>query len=189
MPMTLCVGLTKKIEQPHYGSLPALGHLEVDVESSLLERNPAALQEQVRKVFAACRHEVETELEHGDRRKSRCPPPALETADHDPRNPFSTPQGGKYDPLGNDAEAANGDISSDDGESQRASASQLSYVRRLASRIGRAAALRVEVLARRRCGKPFVELSRLEASRLIATSRAVKAGELDWETILEEAAV
>ena len=68
------------------------------------------------------------------------------------------------------------------------SASQLNYVRRLASKIGRAAALRVEVLAQRSYGKPLGELSQDEASRLIATLRAVKAGKLDRETLLEEAA-
>jgi len=193
MPMKLSVGLTKKIGQPQYGSLAASCQLEVEVESSLLERDPGAFQERVRNVFAACRREVETELEHGDRRKSHCLPPAPETAEHDPKIPASTRQAAKHGPLGNgiaaNGAATNGDFTSDgDDESQPASASQLSYVRRLASRIGRAAALRVEVLAQRRCGKPLVELSRLEASRLIAILRAVKAGELDWETVLDEAA-
>jgi hypothetical protein len=75
-----------------------------------------------------------------------------------------------------------------EGEFLPASASQLDYVRRLASRIGRAAALRVEALAKRRFGKPLAELSRNEATHLILTLRAVKAGELDWETVLEESA-
>ena len=69
-----------------------------------------------------------------------------------------------------------------------ASKSQLSYVRRLASSIGRATALRVEVLAERSYGKALGELSRAEAGRLIATLRAVKSGGLDWETLPDEAA-
>lgn len=188
MPMKLSVGLTKKIGQPQYGSLAASCQLEVEVESSLFERDPSAFQERARKAFAACRREVETELEYGDRCKTHYLPPALEMANHEATNSLSSSQAAKHGPLGNGV-AANGDFTSDgDDESQPASASQLSYLRRLASRIGRTTALRIEVLAQRRYGKPLVELSRLEASRLIATLRAVKAGELDWETVLDEAA-
>jgi hypothetical protein len=191
--MKLSVGLTKKIGQPHYGSLAASCHLEVEVESSLLDWDLGAFQEHVRKAFAACRREVEAELENGDRRKSRCFPWAQEMTNREATNSPSTSPAARHSPLGNDAAAkgaaANGEFTSDgDDESQPASASQLSYLRRLASRIGRAAALRIEVLAQRRCGKPLVDLSHLEASSLIATLRAVKAGELDWETVLEEAA-
>ena len=188
MPMKLSGGLTKKIGQPQYGSLAASCHLELEVERSLLERDASAFQERVRDAFAVCRREVDAELESGDRRKSKCLPPAPEMANQDPTNSLSRNDAAKHNPQGNGT-MANGDFTSDGhDESQPASASQLSYVRRLASQIGRAAALRIEVLARRRYGKPLVELSRLEASRLIGVLRAVKAGELDWEAILEEAA-
>jgi len=70
-----------------------------------------------------------------------------------------------------------------------ASASQIDYVRRLAGRIGRAAGLRVEVLAQRCFGRPLAELSRHKAACLILALPAVKAGELNWETALEESTV
>lgn len=188
MPMRLCVGLTKKIGQPQYGSLAASCHLELEVEPSLIERDASAFQERVRNVFAVCRREVDTELESGDRRKSKCLPPAPEIANRDPTKSLLRNDAAKHNSQGNDT-MTNGDFTYDDGdESQPASASQLSYVCRLASRIGRAAALRVEVLAQRRYGKPLVELSRFEASHLIGALRAIRAGELDWETVLEEAA-
>jgi hypothetical protein len=46
----------------------------------------------------------------------------------------------------------------------------------------------VEVLAQRCFGKPLAELSRRQATRLILTLRAVKAGELDWEAVMEDSA-
>ena len=201
MPLKLNVGLMKKIGQPRYSSLSASCHLEIELESSLLERDAEGLQSRIRRTFAACRRAVETELAIGDLRRPARLPAELEAA-VEPA-PGSAALGlaekradadrnGTHLPAEGESHCASyiaGEAAHTDEPAVRpASASQLSYVRRLASRIGRAAALRIEVLAQRRFGKPLGELSRAEASRLIATLRAVKAGELDWETLLEEAA-
>jgi hypothetical protein len=198
MPLKLNVGLMKKIGQPHYGSLCASCHLEIEMESSLLERDADAFHDRVRRTFAVCRRAVETELAVGDLRRFDGPSTTLETAAG-----LATGDAGASRPLTEHAAkngalkrgavsagAADGDRGVPGGEEAflPASASQIDYVRRLASRIGRAAGLRVEVLAQRRFGKPLAELSRHEATRLILTLRAVKAGELDWETVLEEPA-
>ena len=197
MPLKLNVGLMKKIGQPHYGSLSASCHLEIELESSLLERDPEATLDRIRRTFAACRRAVETELAIGDVRKPPCLPAEIEAATEaagdegaallaDRRR--AAGRNGASPPAAHSGPQNGATAAADEAELAPASKSQLSYVRRLASSIGRAAALRVEVLAERSYGKPLGELSRAEAGRLIAMLRAVKAGELDWETLLEEAA-
>jgi hypothetical protein len=168
MPLKLNVGLSKKIGQPNYGSLGATCHLELELESSLLQTDADAFQQRVRQAYAACRRAIDAELAATHWRRSE----RLNT-----------------DRPTESATAA--DVGATGGETAAelpASASQLNYVRRLASRIGRAAALRIEVLAQRSYGKPLNELSREEATRLILTLRAIKAGELDFETVLEQSA-
>jgi hypothetical protein len=62
MPLTLNVGLTKKIGQPDYGSLGASCHVEVELDSHLLQHDLDGFQQQVRKAFVACRQAVHDEL-------------------------------------------------------------------------------------------------------------------------------
>jgi hypothetical protein len=163
MPLKLNVGLSKKIGQPNYGSVGASCHLELELESSLLQRDADAFQQRVRQAFSACRQAVDAELAvKAEHQVNRCQP-TNETMKQAGSDNARSPR--------------------TELEFQPASASQ-----RLASRIGRAAALRVEVLAQRSFGKPLAELSREEATRLILTLRAIKAGEMDFEAVLEESA-
>jgi len=155
------------------------------------------LQDRVRRTFAACRRAVEAELVIGDLRRSASAP-ADNEATAEPAagaaamgmaaEPCAAARNGTHPPAAQSGPQNGATAPADEDELAAVSASQLRYVRRLASSIGRAAALRVEVLAERSYGKPLGELSRAEASRLIAMLRAVKAGELDWETLLEQAA-
>jgi hypothetical protein len=198
MPLKLNVGLMKKIGQPRYGSLCASCHLEIEMESSLLESDADAFRDRIRRTFAVCRRAVETELAVGDLRRLDTRPATLEAAAGDAAgdaggNRRLAEHAAKSGVLKSGAgrnDAADGDRDGPDSEQEflPASASQIDYVRRLASRIGRAAGLRVEVLAQRCFGKPLAELSRRQATRLILTLRAVKAGELDWEAVMEDSA-
>lgn len=167
MPLKLNVGFSKKIGQPNYGSLGASCHLELELESSLFQGDPDAFHDRARQAFAACRRAVDAELagkaNSGSERQPAAARAKLQAA-------------------------AGAAASGGEAEQLPASASQLAYVRRLASRIGRAAALRIEVLAQRSFGKPLTELSRQEATRLILTLRSIKAGELDFESVLEQSA-
>lgn len=187
MPLSLNVGLMKKIGQPRYGSLSASCHLEIELESSLLERDAEGLQERIRRTFAACRRAVETELAIGDLRQPRRAA-AIEAAQGEAAIDLAIEGALVQPPAAESGLQRGADGATDEPEFSPASASQLNYVRRLASGIGRAAALRIEVLAQRSFGKPLGELSRAEAARLIATLRSVKAGELEWEKLLEDAA-
>ena len=203
MPLKLNVGLMKKIGQPRYGSLCASCHLEIELEGSLLESDADAFRDRVRRTFAVCRRAVETELAVGDVRRLDSPPATLEEAagdaagdaeanrpptDHSAKSGALKSSALKNGVVRNGVAAGDRDGPDSEEEFLPASASQIDYVRRLANRIGRAAGLRVEVLAQRRYGKPLAELSRRQATRLILTLRAVRAGELDWETVMEESA-
>ena len=62
MPLRLNVGLQQKKGLPHYGSLGAACHLELELEASLLERDPEEFHKQVAAAFAICRDAVAEEL-------------------------------------------------------------------------------------------------------------------------------
>ena len=61
MPLKLSAGLTKKVGLPNYGSLGAACHVELELDSALLQ-SPAALQAQVSLAYDVCRRAVEAEL-------------------------------------------------------------------------------------------------------------------------------
>ena len=62
MPLKLSVGLNKKIGLPNYGSLGASCSVELELDSHVIGRNPALLQQQAQQAFAACTQAVESEL-------------------------------------------------------------------------------------------------------------------------------
>src|SRR5438552_631577 len=62
MPLRLQVGLQQKIGLPDYGSLGASCQVELELDSQLLDRNPAAFQQEAERTFAACRQAVQAEL-------------------------------------------------------------------------------------------------------------------------------
>lgn len=62
MPLKLNVGLSRKMGLPNYSSLGASCHLEVELDSQLLEYDPEGFHDRVREAFEACTHAVEDEL-------------------------------------------------------------------------------------------------------------------------------
>lgn len=62
MPMTVRVGLAKKIGQPDYGSLGASCDIELELDGALLFHDLDGLQQKVRSAYAACRQAVNEEL-------------------------------------------------------------------------------------------------------------------------------
>ena len=62
MPMTVKVGLAKKVGQPDFGSLGASCEIELELDGSLLFHDLDGLQEKVRAAYVACRQAVNDEL-------------------------------------------------------------------------------------------------------------------------------
>ena len=62
MPMKLNVGVSRKFGLPNYGSVGASCSLEMEVDTGLLETDPAGLQARIRHVYAAARQAVQDEL-------------------------------------------------------------------------------------------------------------------------------
>ena len=61
MPMTISVGLTKKIGETNYGSRGASVNVELELDSSLVGE-PAKLQERIRQIFGIVRTSLAEEL-------------------------------------------------------------------------------------------------------------------------------
>ncbi|HUE72272.1 MAG TPA: hypothetical protein VMP01_15415 [Pirellulaceae bacterium] len=62
MPLTVNVGLSKKVGLPDYGSLGASCHVEVELDSSLVFSDLDAFQQKVKQAFVACSQAVSDEL-------------------------------------------------------------------------------------------------------------------------------
>ena len=62
MPMTVKVGLAKKVGQPDYGSLGASCDIELELDGGLLFHDLDGLQKKIQSAYVACRQAVNDEL-------------------------------------------------------------------------------------------------------------------------------
>jgi len=150
MPLTLNVGLSQKMGLPDYGSLGASCHVELELGSHLLDRNPDVFQQEVRAAFAACRQAVEEELDR--LRPSQSSQSANQSADSGncPRETHSA-----WRPI---------------------TTRQLDYVRQLAAQFEELGPHDLERFVEQRFERPLAELSSYEASSLIRMLRQIKSG-------------
>ena len=164
--MKAVVGLCKKVGLPDYGSLGATCHVEFDLDKALIQDDLESFHQQVRDAFSACSQAVHYELVR-QRVSSALENPALPK----PAN------------NGNGAPHRNGHQHVTP-TAARASDKQLIYLRQLARLVPAVGLRRLDEVAQNVCGKTTVVLSTAEASRLIDSLKAVKAGELDLQEIL-----
>jgi hypothetical protein len=76
MPMTLNVGISKKIGQANYGSLGASCNVQIELPANVIFDDPEAFQRQIRQAYSACTGAVTEELsrhrpDNGDPRQYR----------------------------------------------------------------------------------------------------------------------
>jgi hypothetical protein len=60
--LKVSVGLSKKVGLPEFGSLGASCHVEVELDSALLQNDLEKFQQHVRRAYAACAQAVNEEL-------------------------------------------------------------------------------------------------------------------------------
>jgi hypothetical protein len=190
MPLKLNIGLSKKIGQPDYGSLGASCNVEVELESSLLRNDLDGFHERVREAFVACRQAVIDELARHTGGESHDNGNARQ-----PTNGYgakTTGYGARTTGNGNGGGAnGNGDgysAAKTNGSSRRASAKQIDYINQLAGQIRMLGVRKLDQLCQKMYSKPLADLSGMDASGLIDTLRAIKAGEIDINQALNGAA-
>jgi len=173
MPLTLNVGLSKKLGLPDYGSVGASCSVQVELDAQLLRDDLDGFHAQVRNAYTACRQAIQDELS----RHQTNGVPQQPVANHD----ASAGRAGRHNGNGHSA-ISNGNAS------HTASSKRLDYINQLARQIRGLGIRRVESLAQRMFGKPLAGLSSLDASGLIDTLKAAKAGDVDLNGVLEDAA-
>lgn len=191
MPLKLTCGFSKKIGQPHYGSLGANCSVELELDSQMLQNDLDGFFQRVEAAYAACRQAVQAELDRnvsgGNGRCARPvdPPRGLNghaaTADHGtaPKHANGDDalhQASRHDDEGEEPPPA------DPGITER----QLAFARQLASQVRGLGFRRLESLAARLHGKPLVALSAQEASALIDTLKDLRAGSLALTPLMNE---
>jgi len=181
MPLKINVGLSKKVGTANYGSLGATCAVDFEVEHSLLRSDLDAFNRQVRSAYAACAQAVNDELarhqqadgaESGTGNRMPAGQPAAKPPSHHGGTGNGSPTNGNGYRNGN---AAGG---------HRASEKQVSYIQQLARQIKGLGVRRLDTLAQRMFGKPMAELTSLDASGLIDTLKAIKAGDIDLDNAL-----
>lgn len=178
MPLKLNVGLSKKVGLPDYGSLGASCHVKVELDGALLQNDLDGFQERARRAFAACRQAVNDELA----RHSGVAQDALNVS-------RSTNNGAARAAPGGRAAGAHGNGNLRAGSAlHRASSKQLDYAQQLADQVRGLGAHQIETLTMKMFGKPVADLSSLDASVLIDTLKAIKAGEINVHDALRGAA-
>jgi hypothetical protein len=177
MPLKLNVGISKKIGLPDYGSLGTTCNVEVEVDGRLIFDDLDGFHQKVRQAYVACAQAVNDEL-------ARHLGSGAQTMNHTPAT--ASPDGSGPATSG---AATNGNGHRNGTNGGGASQKQLNYANQLAGQINGLGARRLEALANKMFGKPIAGLSSLDASGLIDTLKAIKAGTLDLNAALDGAGV
>lgn len=149
MPLKLNLGLSKKIGLPDYGSLGASCHVELELDSNLLQNDFDAFHRHVRNAYAACHQAVQDEL-------VRQQPESVAPGNGHGRASDPNHQGGNGRAKG-----------------RKATASQIRAIHAMINRQG----LDLLPTLRQRCGVDYAEdLSITEASQFIDALKAQPDG-------------
>jgi hypothetical protein len=161
-PVTISTSVSKKIGLPNYSSLGASCGLQFEIDSRILLVDPELLRRQIRDAYAACDESVQNEL-------------ARQRA---------MPFGSNQKP---DSRAHRNGAGTHGCNGSRATSRQMAFVEELAGEIRELNAAQLETLALRVFGKPLTEFTTHDASQLIDTLKAIKAGKLELHSVLNDA--
>lgn len=167
------VGVSRKVANQNYGSRGASVNLEVELDSTLIN-DPERFHDRIRQVFRLAQQAIDEGL-------GRQQPAASHQTNGAAQ---ASPNGG------NGHAVSNGNSQNTNGNGHTAttvSEKQLNYARQLAKQIPALGIRRLETLAEKMFGKPLVGLSTLDASGLIDALKSIKAGEIDINSVLNEA--
>ena len=153
MGIKLNLGISKKIGLPDYGSAGSQCNVEVELDSSALER-PEEFHNRVQELYAACRSAVEDELAN-HRNKA--------VQDNRPTPPPKTEYRNSSPPERNDNRFP-------------VSPKQLDFISKLSKGIKGLTAQRLDEYCQVTYGKTSANLSSQEASKLIDAMKEAKAG-------------
>ena len=191
MPLRLNIGLSKKLGLPDYGSLGASCNVDIELDAALLQTDPEAFQRHARNAYDACRRAVQEELARHQATTATTPAsnPAVTnvTVGGNATGNGNGHNGNGHTAHGN-GQNGNGTNGNGRGNGHPASEKQMTYVRQLAGHIKGLGVRRLEALANKMFCKPVASLTSLEASGLIDSLKAIKAGEIDLDTVLGGAA-
>ena len=187
--LKLNIGFNRKVGEANFGSRGASVNLEVEVESGVV-REPEKLQAKIDYLFELAKASVESQLNGGSAPQQ--PQPASNSnggngsnGNGTHANASTSPSSGNGHHSQNNGNSSNGQSN---GNGHPASEKQMTYVRQLAGHIKGLGVRRLEALANKMFSKPVVGLTSLEASGLIDALKGIKAGEIDLDTVLGEAA-
>ena len=185
MPLTLNVGISKKLGLPDFGSVGATCNVSVELDAALLTRDPDAFQRHVRNAYAACSQAVNDELSR------QTTPGMAASSGNGGHTAAPAPNGhgtGATQAAPTNGGAGNGQTSSGTGNgSHAASQKQMGYVNQLARQIRGLGVRKLDALTGKMFGKPLAGLSSLDASSLIDTLKAIKDGSVSLEAALNGA--
>ena len=194
MPLKLNVGLSKKVGLPDYGSMGASCHVELEVDGTLLQQDLDRFHQHVQRAFVACRQAVQDELaRHG----SQVVDPNGHESQHSAAQASSNGRYPARERAASNGQAhghsdgdrsASGNSRSRPRLSKQATRNQLEYASELAERIHGVGLARLDDLTERMFGKSLSNLSKLEASNLIATLRDMEAGKIAPQAVFGGAA-
>jgi hypothetical protein len=191
MPLKLTAGISKKLGLPGYSSVGAICHVELELDSGLIQQAPAAFHAQVREVYAQCAESVDEELTRQqalhNRAKAGTEMPAEGFAPANGCGAANRNGNGKAQDANHGHDRANGHGSSapnrTNGKARsRPSARQLEFAQGLAGRLGMDAE-KLNEFCQRLFEKSLAELSGGEASGLIRALEEMREGWLGPDAV------
>ena len=184
MPLTVSLGVSKKIGLPNYSSLGATCHVELELESSLLANDLPRFFHHVRQGYEACQQAVEEQLHP----RPTCPAEPAESPDGNGVTARGDQESTVPGANGN-GQAAGAEVATAGRNgclSPRASQKQLAFARQLAAEVEGVGLRRLESLAGHLVGKPLADLSRADAAVLIETLKNLRDGAVDLASLTED---